>query len=981
MGAVQDGDVTEQPLTPVAPDYPAHWEADAVLGDGGTVHLRPIMPADADLLREFHSRLSPDTVYNRFFTMVRTLPARDVERFTTVDHDERAAVVALLRGEIVGVVRYDRLPGTADAEVAVVVEDAHQGRGLGVLLLEHLISAARERGVERFVADVLPSNRRMLGVFQSVGFTIKRSMADGYVELVFPIGETETSLDIARAREHRAEARSVHRLLHPKAVAVVGASRERGSAGHEVFRGLLARGFEGPVYPVNPAASHVASVRAYADVRDVPDDLDLAVVAVPAAQVADVVRACAEKRVRGLVVVSNGFADGGELGRERLAEVVRLARLGGMRLIGPNAMGVVNTDPSVRLHATFAAGEPMQGRVGVFSQSGGLAGTFLAEASRRSVGLSTFVSIGDRADVSGNDVLQYWQQDPSTDVVVLHLQGFGNPRKFARIARVLGRSKPVVALKSGRGTTDDAVDALFLSAGVVRADTLAQLFDTAQLLTLQPLPAGRRVGIVGTSSALAALATDACRTAGLEVPALPAVLQSELADLVGSDEVLNPVDLGPTTAPGRFEAALRLVARSGEVDALVALVTPHPDVDELARVLLGVAAEADIPVLSSFLGHDGVPAGLSVPDDTGCPGRGSVPSYASPESAALALSRAASYAAWRARPLGEVPELTGVDLGAARRVVDAHPHDGEWIPQPAAAQLLASVGLQVWPTRSASTVEEAAAAAERARLPGRAQERRRALARADGRGSRTPRRRRARHPARGVRLGRGGRRPGHRLRPADGAERRLDRRAAPPGPCGRAAALPAPGRRRGRPAHRPGHPHAPAHRPGRLRPRTRRPRQRPAARRHGGAPRRRRRARGPAAPALAAGGGAACGRGGAARPGAGGALRARGPARRRTPAAARAGPGGRPAPAGGAGSGAPALSGAWLLPPRPEPPLGARPRAASGDRHRGHPAPTSPASAHDPPAVGVGLRQGRRRGTSRRRAAAPRPPPRLDGCG
>ncbi|MCW2665644.1 MAG: CoA-binding domain protein [Frankiales bacterium] len=709
--------MSEQPPMPVAPDYPAHWESDAVLTDGGTVHLRPIVPADADLLREFHSRLSPDTVYNRFFTMVRTLPARDIERFTTVDHDERAAVVAMLRGDIVGVVRYDRLPGTADAEVAVVVEDAHQGRGLGVLLLEHLISAALERGVERFVADVLPSNRRMLGVFQSVGFTIKRSMADGYVELVFPISETETSLDIARAREHRAEARSVHRLLHPKAVAVVGASRERGSAGHEVFRGLLARGFEGPVYPVNPSAAHVASVRAYADVRDVPDDLDLAVIAVPAPQVADVVRACAEKRVRGLVVVSGGFADGGEIGRERLAEVVRLARNGGMRLIGPNAMGVVNTDPSVRLHATFAAGEPMQGRVGVFSQSGGLAGTFLAEASRRSVGLSTFVSIGDRADVSGNDVLQYWQQDPRTDVVVLHLQGFGNPRKFARIARVLGRSKPVVALKSGRGATDDAVDALFLSAGVVRVDTLAQLFDAAQLLTLQPLPAGRRVGIVGTSSALAALATDACRTAGLEVPVLPVVVQADLSALVGSDEVSNPVDLGPTAAPGRFEAALRLVAGSGEVDAIIALVTPHPEVDQLAAALLRLAAETDLPVLSSFLGHDGVPEGLSAPDETGCPGRGSVPSYASPESAALALSRAASYAAWRARPLGEVPELTGVDLGAARAVVDAHPHDGAWIAQPAAAALLGAIGLPVWPTRSATTVEEALAGAEELGYP------------------------------------------------------------------------------------------------------------------------------------------------------------------------------------------------------------------------------------------------------------------------
>jgi succinyl-CoA synthetase alpha subunit/RimJ/RimL family protein N-acetyltransferase len=423
VGSGQDGGVT----------YPAHWEADVVLADGGTVSLRPIRPDDADRLREMHSRLSADTVYMRFFSLVRTLPARDVERFTNVDHDDRVAFVALLRDEMVGVVRYDRLPGTADAEVAVVVEDAHQGRGLGPLMLEHLAAAGEERGIERFVANVLPGNRRMLEVFRSAGFEIERHLADGVVELAYPIRRTAATVSVSRAREHRAEARSVARLLAPQAVAVVGASREPGTAGHEVFRSLLAFGFEGPVYPVNPAASHVAGVRAYADVRDVPDDVDLAVIAVPAPQVLDVVRACVEKRVRGLVVVSGGFADAGEEGRTRLAEVVRTARDGGIRLIGPNAMGVVNTDPAVSLHATFAAGHAGVGRVGIFSQSGALAGTVLQAVERRGLGLSTFVSIGDRADVSGNDLLQYWQEDERTDVVGLHLQGFGNPRKFARI--------------------------------------------------------------------------------------------------------------------------------------------------------------------------------------------------------------------------------------------------------------------------------------------------------------------------------------------------------------------------------------------------------------------------------------------------------------------------------------------------------------------------------------------------------------------
>jgi len=699
--------VTDATPTP----YPRHWEADAVLADGGTVHVRPITPDDADRLREFHSRLSPDTVYNRFFSMVRTLPARDVERFTTVDHDERAAVVALLRDQIVGVCRYSRFPGTADAEVAVVVEDAHQGRGLGALLLEHMESAARERGVDRFIADVLPSNRRMLAVFKAAGFEISREMADGYVELTFPIQETPASVGVVRAREHRAEARSVARLLAPKAVAVIGASREPGTAGHEVFRSLLAHRFEGPVYPVNPVAPHVLSVRAYADVRDVPDDVDLAVVVVPAAQVAGVVQACSEKRVAGLVVVSGGFGDAGEEGRARLAEVVRLARDGGMRLVGPNAMGVVNSDPAVSLHATFANGSPPHGRVGVFSQSGALAGTFLAEASRRALGLSTFVSIGDRADVSGNDLLQYWQADQGTDVVLMHLQGFGNPRKFARIARNVGRTKPVVALKSGRGAGDAAVDALFGSAGVVRVDTLAQLFETGQLLALQPLPAGRRVGIVGTSSALAALAADACRANGLEVPELPDDVRAALHALAGTTETANPVDLGPLTRPEQLQAALRLVAGSGQVDALLALVTPHPDEQGLAQVLLDLSLEGPLPLLASYLGVDGVPRELAVPSLDAL-GLGSVPSYASPEAAALALARAASYAQWRARPQGEVPDLAGVDGDAARAVARAHPHDGAWLPLPAVAELLAAVGLPVWQTSTAPTAEDALRAAE-----------------------------------------------------------------------------------------------------------------------------------------------------------------------------------------------------------------------------------------------------------------------------
>lgn len=606
-------------------DYPRSWEADVVLSDGGTARLRPIRPDDADRLRTFQGRLSPETVYNRFFSYRPALSASEITYFTSVDHTDRVALVALLQGEIIGVVRYDRLPGTRDAEVAFVVEDAHQGRGLGPVLLEHLAAAAGERGIDRFLADTLPTNGAMLAVFRTAGYSVSRVLADGYVELSFPIRQTETSLSVMRAREHRAEARSMRRLLAPRSVAVIGASRERGTPGHEVLRSLLSSGFEGPVYPVNAAADHVGGVAAYPDVRQVPGPVDLAVVAVPASEVAEVVRSCGEKGVHGLIVVSGGFADAGPEGSGRLEEVVRLARSGGMRLIGPNAMGVVNTDPSVRLHASFTAAAPPVGRVGVFSQSGALAGTFLAQACRRALGLSTFVSIGDRGDVSGNDLLQYWQDDPRTDVVLLHLLGFGNPRKFARVARELGRSKPVVALKSGHGRSDVAVDALFGSAGVVRVGSLAQLFEAAQLFALQPLPAGRRVGILGNSTALAAMAADACRGLDLEVPELDGESQERLRVLTGTTSSLNPVNLGPFAGPAELAAGLDVLTTSGQVDAVLALVVPPPSADpaatdRMAEVLRERSGGA-LPLLASFLGHDGVPDSLAALVD-GVPGVG-----------------------------------------------------------------------------------------------------------------------------------------------------------------------------------------------------------------------------------------------------------------------------------------------------------------------------------------------------------------------
>ncbi|HEY0637748.1 MAG TPA: GNAT family N-acetyltransferase [Pseudonocardiaceae bacterium] len=643
---------------------PAHWHADVVLADGGTVHLRPITPDDADAMVALHGRLSQRTLYLRFFGPYPTLPERDLRRFVTVDHHDRVALVATLGDDMIAVGRYERLDD-GSAEVAFIVQDDQQGRGVGSILLEHLAAAARERGITRFVAEVLAENSQMVRVFRDAGYQVSREFDGGVLHLEFGIDPTRRSLEVAQAREQAAEARSVHNLLHARSVAVIGASADSSKIGHTVLRNLLRSDFAGPVYPVNPDARAVRGVRAYPTVADIPDEVDLAVVAVPAASVADVADECLAKGVKALLVISSGFGETGGDGVSAERRLAAEARAHGMRVVGPNALGVVNNAPDVRLNASLAPVLPGLGRVGFFCQSGALGITILAEAAQRGLGLSTFVSAGNRADVSGNDLLQYWQTDPGTDVVLLYLESFGNPRKFARLARRLARTKPVVAIKSGRhagvapglaGTTvrvDEAsVAALFEQAGVIRVESLAQLFDTALLLANQPLPRGPRLAVVGNSSALNLLVTDAALANGL-------VLAGE------------PVDVGAAASPEVFAGAVREHLAREDTDALVAVFLPPVEVPgaEYAAALRAaaeVAAGLGKPVLSSFLAVEGIPAELSVPGPDGTPGRGSVPSYPSPERAAIALARAVRYAAWRARPVGEFPTPAGMDPAAAR---------------------------------------------------------------------------------------------------------------------------------------------------------------------------------------------------------------------------------------------------------------------------------------------------------------------------
>jgi len=695
-------------------DYPKWWEADVVLSDGGTVHLRPIVPSDADALTAFHGRMSERTRYLRYFGAYPQIPPRDLERFTTVDHHDRVAFVALLGDDIVAVARYERIDKGPTAEVAFVVEDRHQSRGLGPILLEHLAAAARESGIERFVAEVLAENAAMLGVFRAAGYHLVREMEEGVFHLEFAIDPTEESVAVARSREQAAEARSVHNLLHPSSVALIGASTDPDKVGYAVLGNLLRADFAGPVFPVNAEHRSVRGVRAYASVLDIPDPVDLAVVAVPAAHMDEVMDACLAKGVKALVVISSGFGESGPAGEGAERKLVTEARAHGMRVVGPNALGVVNTDPAVRLNATLAPVLPGRGRTGFFSQSGALGTAILADAKARGLGLSTFVSAGNRADVSGNDLLQYWETDPATDVVLLYLESFGNPRKFARLARRLGRVKPVVAVKSGRHAVlpalaatsvevdESSVQALFEQAGVIRVESIAQLFDTALLLAHQPLPRGGRVAVVGNSSAIGVLAADAALGQGLELAGVP-------------------VDVGSSAGPDVLADAVRTELRRDDVDALVVVFVPPLSIPGAAYARALRDAAGDKPIVSTFLATEGIPAELAVPGPDGSPARGSIPSYPSPERAVLALARATRYATWRSAPLGSLVRPDGVDAEAARAVVAAalSEVDGELVElsDAAAVRLLSCYGIEIVPHRAVTSATDAVAAAEELGYP------------------------------------------------------------------------------------------------------------------------------------------------------------------------------------------------------------------------------------------------------------------------
>jgi acetyl coenzyme A synthetase (ADP forming)-like protein len=698
---------------------------DVILRDGSTLRLRAPATEDAGALLEFFAGLSDHSRYLRFHGF-SALGPKLVEPVLEPDWRERGALVGSLDGRIVALANWVRLRDPRAAEVAFTVGDELQRRGIGTRLLEQLAARASEVGIEEFVAEVLQENAAMLGVFREAGFTVSRAAEAGEVEIRLAITPTGGYRDQVAARDHLAVHASLEPFFRPRAVAVVGASKRRGSIGGELFRNVLAADFNGSAYPVNRSGDAVAGVHGYRSVAEIAEGIDLAVICVPGELVLAAAEEALAAGVRALVVISAGFAETGSAGIERQEQLLTLVRNHGARLLGPNCLGIASSP--VRLNATFAPRSFPSGKIGFSSQSGALGLALLERAEATGLGVTSFVSVGNKADVSSNDLLEWWEDDDETELVVLYLESFGNPRAFSRIARRLARRKPILALKGGStragsraagshtaalAGSDVAVDALFRQAGVIRARALDELIDVATLLSAQPVPHGRRVAIVTNAGGLGILAADACEAAGLELPRPSDTTRAALAEVMPAEgSSANPVDLlGGATAES-FAATLPSVIADPAFDAVIVLFVPTVGSDESevgAAISRAAEGAADKPLLCVFVSANGPPASLR--------STANVPGFAYPEAAARALARAAERGEWLRQPTGEVPELE-CDRDEAQAVArEAIAAGAEWLDAAGARRLLGAYGVQLVPERLAATLEEAVEAARELGYP------------------------------------------------------------------------------------------------------------------------------------------------------------------------------------------------------------------------------------------------------------------------
>ncbi len=705
--------------------YPDEYEIDTALRDGGVVRFRPIKPEDSKKLHEFFHRLGPESRYFRFFRVKKDLSPEELEYFTNVDYEDRMAFVAVHEGNIIGVGRYDRVEDDPQyAEVAFAVEDEHQNRGIGSQLLQLMTTHSRKHQITGFRAFVLPENVQMMRLFRNSGYRLERTLDEGVYSVNFPVAYSEDARAAEEEREKRAVSASVLPIFYPRSIAVIGASRNRAAIGGRLFHNLVKGNFSGPVFPVNPKADVVNSVRAYRSVVDIPDPVDLAFIVVPARFAVDAVKECADKGVRGIVMITAGFSELGEEGRRMEQELLDVVRSAGMRMVGPNCMGVLNTDVAVSMDGTFAPVFPPRGNVAMSSQSGALGIAILDYALRNNIGISTFVSVGNKADVSGNDLLLYWEGDPATDVIVLYLESFGNPRRFARVAKRIARKKPIVAVKSGRtqagtraasshtgalASADVAVDALFNQTGVIRTNTLEELFDVTVLLANQPVPAGRRVGVITNAGGPGILAADALESNGLALPEFSTELQAELRKVLSEEaSTRNPVDLIASAGATEYAHCLNAMLESDEVDAVIASyipASPHGTV-EVAAALREAAARnhGKKTFLSVFMSYED-PSDLLAGEDV------RIPTYLFPEAAAVALARAVRYGEWLDTPEGEFPSFDDLQVEAGRAIVakalERMGPEGGWMEPGEVEGVLGSFGILLPRSEVVHTAEEA----------------------------------------------------------------------------------------------------------------------------------------------------------------------------------------------------------------------------------------------------------------------------------
>ncbi|MGE3344046.1 MAG: GNAT family N-acetyltransferase [Vicinamibacterales bacterium] len=681
--------------------------ADIVLRDGTTLHLRPARSEDAAALpATFFEKVEGHGQWLRDLGASSTPPAR--------------VVVGEVGGHLQVVAGYRAGASPTEAEVAMAVATGFEGRGVGTRVLELLADEARAGGTRTFHAWVPRDQRSVVELFASSGFAVSSRTDDpsGALHVTLDIGPTADYLDRSAARARQAAAASMRPFFEPRGIAVVGVNRERGKIGSEVFHNLLAAGTTAQVYPVHPGGGELFGHQAYVRTTEIPGQVDLAVIVVPAAHVLAAVDDCIAKGVKALVVISAGFGETGADGRALEATLLERVRSAGVRMVGPNCMGLLNTDPAFAVNATFSPVYPPIGRVAMSTQSGALGLAILDYARRLDLGISTFVSVGNKADVSSNDLIQYWAEDPQTDVILLYLESFGNPRKFSQIARRVARRKPIVAVKSGRSssgaraasshtgalaTSDAVVDALFAQAGVIRTNTLEELFDVAALLAHQPVPKGRRVGILTNAGGPGILAADACEAQGLTLPTLSDATVSELRSfLPAAASVGNPVDMIASASAEGYGRALRALLRDEQVDSVLVIFIPPlvTHSEDVAREIRAAAAEyPGKPVLGIFMSAQGAGPMLSP-----------IPCFEFPESAAVALARAAGYGEWLARPVETPPEVD-LDATAIRDLVaTVMTRGGGWLTPDEAEALIHAAGVPV-PTSIAVASEDAAVAA------------------------------------------------------------------------------------------------------------------------------------------------------------------------------------------------------------------------------------------------------------------------------